>query len=118
MISRLTAAILLLPSFARAQDAFLARWQALQAAQPAGVSLQVSAPKSEFYAGELIPLHLAFTLSQQKSFPADAGLRDRVALWKGVEESLIYPAVLTDDPLHGLPGEFGGMGGLSSAPVI
>ena len=36
----------------------------------------------------------------------------------GVEEFLVDPAALTEDPLRGLPGEGGGMGGLSGGPSV
>jgi hypothetical protein len=115
----LLAAILSLPSTcAWAQDAYLARWQAINAGQPKSVSFQISAPKSEFYSGELIPLQLSFTSTQPRSFSADTRLQDRVGRMNGIEEFLVDPAALTDDPLRGLPGETGGMGGLSGGPML
>ncbi len=113
----LLVTILLLPGgYAWAQDLYLARWQALYARQPQGVNLQISAAKSEFYAGEPIPLQLSFTSTQPKGFLADTRLYDRVGRMNGPEEFLVDPAALTDDPLRGLPGESGGMGGISGGP--
>ena len=86
--------------------------------QPAAVSFQISAAKSQFYSGELIPLQLSFTSTQPKSFLADTRLQDRVGRTNGVEEFLVDPAALTEDPLRGLPGENGGMGGLSGGPCV
>ncbi len=113
----LFTAILLWSGTAWAQDAFLARWQALHAHQPEAVSFEISAAKSEFYSGELIPLQLTFTSTQPKGFLADTRIQDRVGRLNGVEEFLIDPAALTEDPLHGLPGESGGMGGLSGGDI-
>lgn len=103
---------------ASAHDTYLARWQELRARQPNAVSLEISAVKSQFYAGELIPLQLSFTSTQPKSFLADTRLQDRVGRMNGVEEFLVDPGALTDDPLRGLPGETGGMGGLSGGPCL
>ncbi len=114
----LAAMLLLLAGHACAQDAYLARWQSIHARQPEAVSFQISAAKSEFYSSELIPLQLSFTSTQPKSFLADTRLQDRVGRMNGVEEFLVDPAALTEDPLHGLPGEGGGMGGLSGGPCV
>ena len=100
-----------------AQDAYLARWQALHARQTGVVSFQISAAKNRFYLGELIPLQLSFTCTQPNSFLADSRLQDRVGRMNGAEEFLIDPAASTDDPLRGLPGKSGGMGGLSGGPI-
>ena len=114
----LLAAILsLFAGCASAQDSYLARWQALHARQPSAVSFQISAAKNQLYIGELIPLQLSFTSSQPKSFVADSRMQDRVGRMNGVEEFLIDRADLTEDPLRGLPGENGGMGGLSGGPI-
>jgi hypothetical protein len=45
----LAATLLLSSGEALAQDAFLARWQALHERQPNAVSFLISAAKSEFY---------------------------------------------------------------------
>ncbi|HLK69176.1 MAG TPA: hypothetical protein VKU19_37340 [Bryobacteraceae bacterium] len=119
MTLRLIPAMLLwCLSPAAAQDAFLARWQSLHASQPATVNFQLSAPKSEFYSGDLIPLQLTFTSTEPKAFMADTRLQDRVGRMNYVEEFLVDPVDLTEDPLRGLPGEDGGMGGLSGGPVL
>ena len=112
----LFALLLLLSQAASAQDAFLDRWQSVRVRQPAGLSFETSAAKSEFYSGELIPLQLSFTCSELKSFVADTRLQDRVGRMNGVEEFLV-DSTLIDNPLHGLPGETGGMGGLSGGPL-
>ena len=114
----LAAILLLFAGRAWAQDAYLARWRAVHDRQPEAVSFQISAAKSEFYSGELIPLQLSFTSTQPKSFLADTRLQDRVGRMNGVEEFLVDPAALTEDPLRGLPGEGGGMGGLSGGPCV
>jgi len=114
----LPAAFLLFCGCAWAQDAYLARWSAFHARQPEALSFQISAAKSEFYSGELIPLQLSFTSTQPQSFSADTRLQDRVGRMNGTEEFLIDPSALTEDPLRGLPGETGGMGGLSGGPIL
>jgi hypothetical protein len=116
MSRRLFAMLLLLGGVASAQDAYMERWQAARAGQPAGVSFEISSAKTEFYTGELIPLQLSFTSTEGKSFLADSRLQDRVGRMNGVEEFLVDPGTF-DDPLHGLPGETGGMGGLSGGPL-
>ncbi len=113
----LFAASLLLSGVAYAQDGSLARWQALRARQPDAVSFEIFAAKSEFYAGELIPLQLSFSSTQPKGFLADTRLQDRVGRLNGMEEFLVDPAAFTEDPLRGLPGERGGMGGLSGGDI-
>jgi hypothetical protein len=100
-----------------AQDTYLARWQAIHARQPEAVDFQISAAKSEFYSGELIPLQLSFTSTQPKAFLAETRLQDRIGRMNGAEEFLVDPAALTKDPLHGLPGEGGGLGGISGGPI-
>jgi hypothetical protein len=113
----LFAATLLCSGFAYAQDASLARWQALHARQPDAVTFEIFAAKSEFYSGELIPLQLSFSSTQPKGFLADTRLQDRVGRLNGMEEFLVDPAALTGDPLRGLPGEHGAMGGLSGGEI-
>jgi len=100
-----------------AQDVYFARWQGLHAHQPEGVSFQISAAKDLFNLGELIPLQLSFTSTRPTGFLADSRLQDRAGRMNGVEEFLIDPAAFTEDPLRGLPGETGGMGGLSGGPI-
>jgi len=56
----LPTGIFVLCGVASAQDAFLARWQALRSREPEGVSFLISAAKTDFYAGELVPLQLSF----------------------------------------------------------
>jgi hypothetical protein len=100
-----------------AQESGLARWQTIRAHQPAGVSLQVSAAKSEFYSGELIPLQLSFTSTQHDEFLADSNMQGRVAHMNGEEEFLVDPAVLAEDPLRGLPAEGAFVGGIFGGPI-
>lgn len=114
----LAAMVVSLGGIALAQDPYLARWQAVHDRQPEGVSFQISAVKTEFYSGELIPLELSFTSTRTNRFLADTRLQDRVGRMNGVEEFLVDPAAFTEDPLRGLPGETGGMGGLSGGPIL
>jgi hypothetical protein len=109
---------ILLGGPACAQDAYLARWQALQARQPDAVNFTIAAAKNEFYSGELIPLQLSFTSTEPKGFSADTRLQDRVGRLNYTEEFLVDPAALAEDPLRGLPGENGSMGGLSGGPIL
>ncbi len=109
--------ILLLTGWVSAQDAFLERWQALHSAQPAAVSFVISAAKSDFYLGEPIPLQLSFTSTQPNAYRAETRLQDRVGRQNGTEEFLVDPVALTEDPLRGLPGETGGMGGISGGDI-
>lgn len=96
-----------------AQDAFLARQQELRQSQPAGVDLRIAAPKTKFYLGEMIPLTLSFSTSQPGTFAANSRLQDRVGRLNYTEEFVADTIAATEDPLRGLPGETGGMGGLS-----
>jgi hypothetical protein len=110
-------AALLFCGTAFAHDGYLARWQALHARQPEAVSFLISAAKSEFYSGELIPLELSFTSTQPNGFLAAPGIQDRGGRMNGLEEFLVDPAALTEDPLRGLPGATGAMGGIFGGPV-
>jgi hypothetical protein len=101
-----------------AQDANLAHWQELRAKQPPAVTFEIMAAKSQFYLGELIPLQLSFTSTQPNGFRANSRMQDRVGRMNGIEEFLVDPVALTEDPLRGLPGEGGGMGGLSGGPIV
>jgi hypothetical protein len=114
----LLAAALLTPAVVSADDAFAARWQQLRAQQPDGANLVISAPKTTFFLGETIPLQLTFTSNQPKSFLADTRQQDRVGRMNYVEQFIVDPAIFTEDPLRGLPGEDGGMGGLSGGPLV
>ncbi len=116
--SHVLLAVILLGGPAGAQDAYLAGWQALHARQPKAVSFTISATKSQFYSGELIPLQISFTSTEPKSFSVDTRLQDRVGRLNYTEEFLVDPAALAEDPLRGLPGERGGMGGLSGGPIL
>ncbi len=113
----LSLAVLLVP-LAWAQDAFVAHRETLRATQPAGVDLRIAAPKAAFYLGETIPLTLSFTATNPRSFVADSRLQDRVGRMNYVEEFVPDSVAATGDPLHGLPGESGGMGGLSGGNAI
>jgi hypothetical protein len=101
-----------------AQDAFLARWETLRASQPAGVEFRIAAPKATFYLGETIPLAFSFTATNPRSFVADSRLQDRVGRMNYTEEFVPDPVATTEDPLRGLQGESGGMGGLSGGNAI
>lgn len=113
----LSLGILLVPAV-WAQDTFVARWEALRSAQPVGVDLRIAAPKATFYLGEAIPLTLSFTATQPRAFVADSRLQDRVGRMNYIEEFIADPVAATEDPLRGLPGESGGMGGLSGGNAI
>lgn len=101
-----------------AQDPFVARWEALRSGQPAGVEMRIAAPKAKFYLGEMILLTLSFTATQPRSFVAESRLHDRVGRMNYVDEFVVDPVAATEDPLRGLPGESGGMGGISGGDVI
>jgi hypothetical protein len=113
----LLAAALLIPAAASPEDTFTARWQQLRAKQPEGAELAVSAPKTWFFLGETIPLQLMFTSTQPKSFLAETAQQDGVGRMNGMEQFIVDPASFAEDPLRGLPGESGGMGGLSGGPL-
>jgi len=95
------AATLLLSGAAHAQD----------------VDFVLSVPTTEFFLGEVIPLQLSFTSVQPGSYEADTRLYDRVGRMNYIEEFIAAPAALTEDPLQGLQGGIGAMGGLSGGPV-
>ncbi len=86
--------------------------------QPTGVALRISAPKARFYLGELIPLTLSFTARQPGTYEADSRLQDRVGRMNFIEAFRAEPVAATEDPLRGLPGEIGGMGGLSGGNIL
>ena len=115
-LPRVLPLAVLLASAAGAQDTFLARWGALRGAQLADVELRITAPKLKFYLGETIPLSLAFTAAAPRSFVADTRLQDRVGRLNHSEEFVADPEAAIEDPLRGLPGESGGMGGISGCP--
>jgi hypothetical protein len=112
----LLAAVLLTPALASADDAFAAGWQRLRTQQPDGAKLVISVPKPAFYLGETIPLHLAYTSTQPRRFMAGTEQYDRVGRMNYIERFIVDPASFAEDPLRGLPGEQGGMGGLSGGP--
>jgi hypothetical protein len=116
-ISRVLSLAVLLAPLTWAQDAFLVRWETLRAVQPAGVELRIAAPKAAFYFGETIPLTLSFTATNLRSFVADSRLQDRVGRMNYIEE-FVPDSATAEDPLRGLPGETGGMGGLSGENAI
>lgn len=101
-----------------ARDAFLDQWKEHAGRQPERVGLSITAPKSEFFFGEVIPLELKFTSSRQRTFLADSRLQERVGRMNYTEEFVVTPAALSEDPLQGLPGGQGGMGGLSGGLVL
>jgi hypothetical protein len=101
-----------------AQDAFLAHWETSRAAQPVGVELRITAPKATFYLGETIPVTFSFTAADPRSFVADSRLQDRVGRMNYTEEFVPDPVAATEDPLRGLPGETGGMRGLSGGNAL
>lgn len=112
------AATLLAGARVSAQDAFFERWKELAGRQPEGVKVMITVPKTEFFFGEVIPLELKFTSTQPRTFLADSRLQDRVGRMNYTEEFVAAPALLSEDPLQGLPGGQGGMGGLSGGPVV
>jgi hypothetical protein len=114
----LLAAVLLTHAAASAEDAFSARWRQLRAHQASGAKLVISAAKTTFFLGETIPLQLTFTATRLKTFLTDTQQYDRVGRMNHVEQFIVDPASFAEDPLRGLPGEDGGMGGLSGGPLI
>lgn len=109
---------MLLAATASAQDAFFERWKELSGRQPDGVKFIVTAPKMEFFLGEVIPLELKFTSTKPRTFLAESRLQDRIGRMNYIEEFVVDPASLSEDPLEGLPGGQGGLGGLSGGPVV
>src|SRR5690348_9933202 len=99
-----------------AQDSFLSNREEHFWQQPQGVNFTVNAAKSDFFLGEVIPLQLSFTATAPRTFLADSRLQDRVGRMNYVEEFVVDQVALTEDPLQGLPGAEGGMGGLSGGP--
>ena len=53
---RAIIALVLLGGRASPQDAFLARWRQSRDAQPTGVTFTITAIRSTFYLGEIVPL--------------------------------------------------------------
>jgi hypothetical protein len=111
------AATILFGATLSGQDAFLERWREISARQPAGVTFEIAAPKTQFYLGEAIPLELRFTASPAQRFQADTRQYDRVGRMNYIEEFVVAPAALIEDPLQGLAGGSGAMGGISGGPV-
>lgn len=112
------ACALLGPAALLAEPQFDTHWQHLRDQNPQGVALAVSMPKATYLLGEPIPLQFAFTANQPRTFLADSRQHDRVGRMNYVEEFLVDPADAAEDPLRGLPNEFGAMGGLSGGQVI
>lgn len=116
--SRILSVGILFVAVVWGQDAFVGRREALRGSQPAGVELRIAAPKPTFYLGEAIPLTLSFSATQPRTFVADSRLHDRVGRMNYIEEFRADPVTATEDPLRGLLGESGGMGGLSGGNAI
>ena len=71
----------------------------LQAQSPPQAKLEISAPKTTFYVGEMIPLTLSFTSSTPNSFYVDAninGMSDRLDV---LDLFVVDPDEFTEDPL-------------------
>jgi hypothetical protein len=66
----------------------------------------------------VIPIELSFTSDQPDAFAADTRLYDRIGRMNYVEEFVVDAAARAEDPLQGLPGGTGGMGGLSGGPYV
>jgi hypothetical protein len=113
----LLAAALLIPTAASPEDTFTTRWQQSRAKEPDGAELVISAPKTWFFLGETIPLQLMFASTQPKSFLVETQQQDRGGRVNGADRFIVDPASFAEDPLRGLPGEDGGMGGLSGGPL-
>ncbi len=103
-----------------AQDVFLAGWQAKRSKQPGDVRFELSLPggKSEFWMGEIIPLECQLSALSPKRWAADSRMYDRVGRLNFTEEFHLDPADKVVDPLEGLPGAGGGMGGISGGAAI
>jgi hypothetical protein len=80
--------------------------------------LSISATKAEFFLGEVIPLELKFTATEPNRFLADSRQYDRIGRLNFVEQFIVEPADVADDPLAGLPSSQGGMGGITGGPVV
>jgi hypothetical protein len=111
-------AVTLAPASASAQDAFLDRWKELAARQPAGAKLAITAPKTEFFVGEVITLGLSFTATELKTFLADGQLADRVGGMGFNEDFVVDPASLAEDPAQGLLRGGIATSGAPAAPMI
>jgi hypothetical protein len=107
-----------LASVVFAQDAFVAQWKKRAERRPQGVHFVITAPKTEFFFSEVIPLELKFTSGRPRTFLADSRLYDRVGRMNYTEEFVVVPGALSEDPLQGLPGGQGAMGGLSGGLVL
>jgi hypothetical protein len=119
LISRMClAAVMLAGTTASSQDAFSQHWKELAGRQPEGVKFTILAPRTEFFFGEVIPLELSFTSTQPRTFLAESRLYDRVGRMNFIEEFVVAPASLSEDPLQGLSGGEGMFGGLSGGPMI
>jgi hypothetical protein len=116
--SRVCIIATLLSAAAPAQDVFLDRWNELAARQPSGAKLSVTVPRTEFFLGEVIPLHLSFTSEQPGAYAAETRLYDRVGRMNYEEQFVVDPAARAEDPLEGLPGGTGAMGGVSGGPIV
>jgi hypothetical protein len=109
-----------------AQDAFTSSREAIAAGQPEGVKFELSAPKSDYYLGELIELDLTFTATRPKAFLASGGPRTGSRFGGMSEEFAVFPAALAVDPLAPtrirLNGNVGGLWGgpeiLSEKPFV
>jgi hypothetical protein len=55
------------------------------------VSFEISAAKSEFYSGELIPLRLSFASTELRGFPADTRFKDHMGRLNYAEEFWSIP---------------------------
>jgi hypothetical protein len=109
---------LLLAGSAAAQDAFLDQWRTLRSANPAEVSCSISAKKATFFLGEMTPLQLTCSATQPNEYMVETQLQDAIGRLNYEDEFRIAGDSPTEDPLRGLQGESGGMGGLQSGPVL
>lgn len=100
-----------------AQDTFLARRDAVRAVQPTGIELQLSASKTRFYWGEIVPLTLTLSARERGLFVAESLISDRARL-NDIDEFVVDPVSSTEDPLRGLPGESSGMEGVFAGNQI
>ena len=81
------------------------------------VRLVVTSDKTEYHIGETIRLKLHFTASVPNAFQAGQRIYDRACRLNGVEEFLLEPSDVAEDPQHNLFCETGGMGGIMGGPL-
>ncbi len=92
----------------------------LIAANPPGPQFEValSEGRTVWTQGEIIPLTMRLWSSVPNRWMAQSNMQDRAGRLNYLERFLVEPASDVSDPLEGLPGQNGSMGGISGAPVV